>query len=103
MRGTRYSFLDYDALAMHRLGIYVPGLRGYIADSRHMICSQLCDRAYDLGGVHLFDNRWEGYVTPGDLYVLDKRQSVLVDSVACGLCGSFSYCLACRKEYGFDL
>jgi hypothetical protein len=103
MRGIKYSFLDYDALAMHRLHVPVPGLRSYIASSHHMICSQLCDYAYDLSGVRLFDNRWAGYVTPGDLYVLDKQQALLVDSVACGLCGSFSYCLACRKEYGFDL
>ncbi len=98
MQGIPYSFLDYDALFCHRLHIPVPGLRSYIASTHHMICSQLVDRAYNLGGVELFQNRWDGYVTPGDLYKLDKRQSVLVDSVACGLCGSYTYCLTCRKE-----
>ncbi len=102
MQGIGYSFLDYYALAAHRLHLPVPGLKRYISSSRHMICSQLCDYAYDLCGVKLFGNRWAGYVTPGDLYVLDKRQAVLVDSVACGLCGSFTYCLACRKDYGFE-
>lgn len=69
--GTPYSFADYAALAARRLHIPVPGLREYIADSGHMVCSQLCDEAAQRGGWHLFDDgRWPGYCTPGDLYKL---------------------------------
>lgn len=64
-----YSFLDYGALATHRLHIPAPGLKQYIASTGHMICSQLVDQCYTDAGVHLFtDNRWPGFVTPGDLY-----------------------------------
>ena len=66
--GTGYSAADYLALAAHRFRLPVPGLREYVATSRHMICSQLADQAYQDAGVHLFaDGRWPGYVTPGDL------------------------------------
>jgi hypothetical protein len=71
--GTKYSFLDYDALAAHRLHLPVPGLEGYISDTGHMICSQLCDQAYYDQGYHLFANVWQGYVTPLGLYNLDQR------------------------------
>jgi hypothetical protein len=74
LRGTPYSFLDYLALAAHRLHLPIPGLRRYVAASGHMICSQLCDEAYRRAGVHLFaDGRWPGYVTPADLYALLGR------------------------------
>ncbi len=66
--GTPYSWADYMAIAAHRLHIPVPGLRAYMASTKTMICSQLCDRAYADAGVHLFaDNRFDGYVTPADL------------------------------------
>jgi uncharacterized protein YycO len=66
--GTPYSFADYAAIAAHRLRLPVPGLRAYIGDTGHMICSQLVDRCYLDAGVHLFDDqRWAGYVTPADL------------------------------------
>jgi uncharacterized protein YycO len=66
--GTPYSFLDYLALFARRLRIPVPGLRAYIADTGHMICSQLVDQCYRDAGVELFsDGRWPGYVTPADL------------------------------------
>lgn len=69
--GVRYSFLDYVAIAAHRLRLPVPGLRRYVATTKHQICSQLVDRAYLDAGVHLFnDNRWPGYVTPMALYDL---------------------------------
>ncbi|WP_328766942.1 hypothetical protein [Streptomyces sp. NBC_00286] len=69
--GTPYSFLDYFALATRRMRIPAPGLRAYIASTRHMICSQLVDQAYLDAGVHLFaDGRWPGYVTPMALYHL---------------------------------
>lgn len=74
MIGVPYSFLDYLAIALHRVRIPAPHLRQSIEDSGHMICSQLCDRAAELGGWHLFDDgRWHGYVTPGDLYQLSIR------------------------------
>lgn len=66
--GTPYSALDYFALVAHRLRIPAPGLKNYIASTRHLICSQLVDLVYMNAGVHLFnDGRWPGYVTPADL------------------------------------
>jgi hypothetical protein len=71
LEGVPYSYLDYDAVTMHALHIPAPGLKGYIADSGHMMCSQLADHAALMGGWHLFDDgRWEGYVTPIDLAVI---------------------------------
>ena len=77
--GVGYSYADYFALAAHRLHIPAPDLKSYIATSKHMICSQLVDQAYEDAGVHLFkDGRWPGYVTPGDLWQLlqlpDRRR-----------------------------
>jgi hypothetical protein len=67
-KGVPYSWADYYSLAARRLHIPVPGLKDYIADSGHMICSQLCDYVYMQAGVHLFtDGRWPGYVVPADL------------------------------------
>ncbi|GGX13893.1 hypothetical protein [Streptomyces noursei] len=69
--GVPYSFLDYLAIATHRLHVPVPGLRRYVASTRHMICSQLVDQCYQDADVHLFsDGRWPGYVTPMALYTL---------------------------------
>ena len=71
--GTPYSAMDYFALATKRLGfgLIAPGLRKYVASSRHMICSQLVDACYQAAGVQLFkDGRWDGYVTPGALATL---------------------------------
>ena len=70
--GVPYSFLDYTAIAAHRLDLPVPGLYNYIKTTKHMICSQLVDQCYHDAGVHLFtDDRWPGFVTPEDLYNLD--------------------------------
>lgn len=70
--GVPYSFLDYAAIALHRFGISAPGLRDYIANSHHMICSQMVDYCYQRAGVELFDDgRWNGYVTPADLWSLE--------------------------------
>ncbi|WTJ79432.1 hypothetical protein OG335_20590 [Kitasatospora sp. NBC_01539] len=70
--GVPYSVADYFALAAHRFRLpFSPLLKGYVADSRHMICSQLVDQCYLDAGVHLFsDGRWPGYVTPADLWSL---------------------------------
>ncbi len=73
--GVPYSFADYAAIALHRVRIPTPKLRAYIEMSKRMICSQLCDRAAEIGGWHLFvDKRWNGYVTPGSLHRLYLRQ-----------------------------
>ncbi|MFJ3950369.1 hypothetical protein SLV14_000582 [Streptomyces sp. Je 1-4] len=69
--GVPYSFLDYLAIAAHRFHLPLPGLRRYVASTRHMICSQLVDQVYQDAGIHLFaDGRWSGYVTPMALYNL---------------------------------
>ncbi|GAB2696602.1 hypothetical protein [Kitasatospora kifunensis] len=69
-RDVPYSFLDYAAIAAHRF--HLPGsplLKGYVASTRHLICSQLVDQCYQDAGIHLFqDGRWPGYSTPADLY-----------------------------------
>ena len=71
--GVGYSGLDYGALALHRFHINPPGLKDYIGDTGHLICSQLCDQAYADKGAHLFNGVWPGYVTPLGLYNLDRR------------------------------
>lgn len=72
-----YSWADYLALAAvrFRLPFSTKILRKYVADSGHMICSQLVDEAYQRAGVQLFDDgRLPGDVTPGDLYRLIVAQ-----------------------------
>lgn len=74
---TPYSFLDYDAIALHHFHVPAPGLQHYIADTGHMICSQLVDEAARRGGWQLFDDkRWSGFVVPGDIWGLIRRQDV---------------------------
>ncbi|RCH69117.1 hypothetical protein DT019_08525 [Streptomyces sp. SDr-06] len=65
--GTPYSWLDYVAIGAQRLGLPFKGLRRYVSDSGHMICSQLVADAYASAGVELFPDRAPGNVTPGDL------------------------------------
>jgi len=73
-KGVGYSALDYLALAAHRLHIPVPGLKGYIEDGGHEICSQMADDFYQRLGAHIFtDQRWNGYVTPASLYRRDQE------------------------------
>lgn len=72
--GTPYSWLDYWAIAAHRLHVPAPGLKAYIASTKHQICSVAVDECYQRGGVSLFAGVWPGYVLPsmlGDL--LDAR------------------------------
>lgn len=81
-----YSALDYDYIAIRRrlkfLGFLLPFLKGRIATSKRMICSQLADAAADYAGWHLFsDGRWTGDCTPGDLEQLWQalpRPAVLI-------------------------
>jgi len=80
--GTPYSAADYFAIAAKRLGlgVAVPGLKAYVASSKHMICSQLVDQCFSDAGVHLFkDGRWPGYVTPAALagLLIDTNMGVL--------------------------
>jgi hypothetical protein len=73
--GVGYSFLDYFALAAHRLRIPAPDLKAYIGNTGHMICSQLVDQARTDGGGQLFtDGRWPGYVTPMSLADLFRQE-----------------------------
>lgn len=82
LEGVPYSGLDYLAIALHRFHIPAPGLRQYIADTGHLICSALCDLAYQRGGVQLFnDHRWNGYVVPADLYRLLGQLEVSANTV----------------------
>lgn len=78
LTGIPYSWLDYFALAAHRLhtpdlavwpGPHHPvTLKTFIADSGHEICSQLVDTFMLRLGIHLFkDGRWPGYVDPAAL------------------------------------
>lgn len=74
LAGTPYSFLDYDAIALHRLGVDTKLLQRYIESTGHLICSQLVDLASTRGGHQIFnDNRWNGFVAPGDLYLQDLK------------------------------
>jgi hypothetical protein len=69
--GTPYSWLDYASLALHRLHIRPKFVVNRVRSSKHLICSQLVDLCYDYVGMHLFqDGRFEGDVTPGDLWKL---------------------------------
>ncbi|QDH93995.1 peptidase [Streptomyces phage Evy] len=76
LEGVPYSFLDYVALALERVGLHWKWIESRVTSSKHMICSQLADEAYKRAGVHLFeDGRLSQKVTPGDLtYVgFDQR------------------------------
>lgn len=78
--GTPYSWADYFALAAVRLHLDAVArpLRKYVHDSGHLICSQLVDLAYQMGGVQLYDDgRLPGDVTPADLYQLIAAQRSL--------------------------
>lgn len=68
--GTPYGWLDYAAIAAHCWHLPIPGLKNYVAGTDTLICSQLVDAAEQDAGVHLFSNRWPGYVRPSDLAVL---------------------------------
>jgi hypothetical protein len=62
------GWLDYAALSAHALHLRVPGLRRYVGSPKHLISSQLVDRAEQDAGVQLFaDGRWPGFVRPSDL------------------------------------
>jgi len=63
-----YSWLDYAAIAAHAWHLWAPGMRHFVRSTKHLIGSQLVDRAELDAGIHLFaDRRWRGYVRPSDL------------------------------------
>lgn len=73
--GTPYSFLDYASIALAHFRVRPRWVRDFVADSGHLICSQLVDEVYLRAGVHLFDDgRLPGDVTPGDLWKLLPTQ-----------------------------
>jgi len=82
-QGTPYSFLDYLAIAMYRLGIRHPGIATYVKNSKHLICSQLVAEDFMAAGVSLTDHPTY-LVTPGRLtkYLLRlKSHRKLADQV----------------------
>jgi hypothetical protein len=65
---TPYSWRDYAAIAAHAWYLWFPGLRHYLASTRHLTSSQLVDRAEQDAGTHLLaDHRKPGFVRPSDL------------------------------------
>lgn len=64
--GVPYSFLDYLAIALYRVGIRHPGVAKRVKDSKHYICSQLVAEVFDDNNISLTD--FPPYlVTPGKL------------------------------------
>ncbi|WP_369147075.1 hypothetical protein [Streptomyces sp. R44] len=85
--GTPYSFLDYASIALAHWRIRPRWVREYVADSGHMICSQLVDEVYRRAGVDLLpETRLAGDVTPGDLWrVLHPERVTSTDRDLWGL------------------
>jgi hypothetical protein len=76
MEDVPYSWLDYEAIALHHLHMPSGWIKDYIKSTDHEICSQLADEAALRGGWHLFDDgRWSGYVPPCDLWRLYDKQA----------------------------
>jgi len=67
LEGVPYSFLDYVAIALVRLGIKADRVVDRVVSSGHLICSQLVTEVYESAGVYIFDNTPPWLVTPGDL------------------------------------
>ena len=65
---TPYSALDYGSLALLHFHIRPEFVVNYVANSGHMICSQMVDEVYKRAGLQMFsDGRFPGDVTPEDL------------------------------------
>jgi hypothetical protein len=66
--GAPYGWLQYPYIGLAAAGHRWGWLRKAIGNKR-VICSQLVDRVMQANEVQLFDDgRWEGEVTPGDLW-----------------------------------
>jgi hypothetical protein len=82
MVGTKYSWLDYVAVALHHWGINAGWLERYVGAKGHEMCSALADEAARRGGWHLFGAQavppsagvWAGDVMPADLAALAEKQ-----------------------------
>jgi hypothetical protein len=74
---TPYSFLDYDAIALHSIGLEADWLHDFIETNKHMQCAQLTDQCrHDLGS-HLFtDDRWPGFVDPLDIAIVISESAL---------------------------
>lgn len=69
--GVPYGIRDYIALFLWHFHLRLPWARRVMASRTSMICSELCDFAYQAAGVQLFaDGREPGDVTPADLAAL---------------------------------
>lgn len=74
-RGVPYNWMDYVALFLWRTRLRFRGksfcpkwVRNRIADTSHLICSQLDDYVWTKAGEKVFDDgRLSGFVTPGAL------------------------------------
>jgi hypothetical protein len=68
LAGRPYSWADYAEIGLHRRFHLDTGwLQRRIADSGHLICSQLVDLAWQMASVQLWDDkRWNGDVMPAD-------------------------------------
>lgn len=75
--GIQYNYLDFLAIAraQQRFGraqfnpLKPPWWAKRLADNTRLICSQLCDYAWTLSGVHLYNGRLPGLVSPEDLFI----------------------------------
>jgi uncharacterized protein YycO len=75
--GTPYSFLDYAYLSLAFFKIKPAWLKRRVADTGHMICSQLVDEALRRAGHHIFnDGRIPQDITPGDLFWAALRRDL---------------------------
>jgi uncharacterized protein YycO len=82
--GTPYSFFDYLAIALYRIGIKHPGIANRVEKSNHLICSQLVAKDYQDGGAFFVDIMPPYLVTPGKLtkFLLKaKNNNRLADKV----------------------
>ncbi|MFE2099534.1 hypothetical protein [Streptomyces sp. NPDC059468] len=67
-KGIGYNWLDDAALGLRFFGVWSDWIAGRIARQDRLQCAQLCDLAYSLNGIHLFDDgRLPLAVDPGDL------------------------------------
>lgn len=69
LKGRPYNYVTYATLTAKRFGISSLKIDRMIANKKFLMCSQLDDEAYNLGGVHLYqDRRLAQNVIPADLY-----------------------------------
>jgi uncharacterized protein YycO len=76
--GTPYSWIDDAEIGFSDLFGWAPRwMRRRLRSDRTLMCSQLCDQAYQSAGVMLFkDGRPAGAVSPGDLWRANQAAAV---------------------------